>query len=360
MANYVESYITLEEFKVMQLLKVPYTGFVRGIGYTYPEYFPLEIPLPNYSYWNSKPVYVQAMDTSSEAIIRSLQISTDKLASLLVHSQGNEYYFNMGNGNIIAIPINVQTNFSVNIDYSSFQLYVSLHARLKDGREINQITSCSINDILLTFNVDPLWLCSDKNETNSLSKDEKLEEPGFWEGLIPIWGSGKSAYVNFKNGNYGWGIFYVLVAASDIFLVRSIGQKILKGAWKMGSHKWPSTRKWILNHGYAKKGQPVHHWAIHQKIGKKYNIEWLINQPWNWKTFPDAASHMRYGHGVSWRGLLPGKWWEQALYGTPLWFKLSIFSSSDQLIDGGEFIYEQIKDEDYESSTGIPDIYLRP
>lgn len=96
------------------------------------------------------------------------------------------------------------------------------------------------------------------------------------------------------------------------------------------------------------------------KDWEKYNIEWLINQPWNWKTFPDAASHMRYGHGVSWRGLLPGKWWEQALYGTPLWFKLSIFSSSDQLIDGGEFIYEQIKDEDYESSTGIPDIYLRP
>jgi hypothetical protein len=45
MANYVESYITLDEFKVMQLLKVPYTGFVRGIGYTYPEYFPLEIPM---------------------------------------------------------------------------------------------------------------------------------------------------------------------------------------------------------------------------------------------------------------------------------------------------------------------------
>lgn len=93
---------------------------------------------------------------------------------------------------------------------------------------------------------------------------------------------------------------------------------------------------------------------------EKYDIEWLVNQPWNCKAFPDAASHMRYGHGTSWKGLPPGAWWEQALYGTPLWFKLSIFSSSDQLIDGGELIYEQIIDEDNENSTGIPDIYLRP
>ena len=364
MANYVESYITLDEFKVMQLLKVPYTGFVRGIGYTYPEYFPLEIPMDksvsNYSCWSCKPMFVQAMDTSSEAVIRSLQISTDKLASLLIYTQGGECYFNMGDGNIIAIPKNAQTNFSVNIDYTSFQLCVSLNAKLEDGSEINQMTNCSINDIFLKFNIDPLLLCWDKNETSSFNKDEKLEEPGFWEGLIPIWGSGKSAYVNFKNGNYGWGIFYVVVAVSDIFLVKSIGQGILKGAWKMGSHKCPATRQWLLKHGYAKKGQPVHHWAVHQEVGKKYDIEWLVNQPWNCKAFPDAASHMRYGHGTSWKGLPPGAWWEQALYGTPLWFKLSIFSSSDQLIDGGELIYEQIIDEDNENSTGIPDIYLRP
>lgn len=143
------------------------------------------------------------------------------------------------------------------------------------------------------------------------------------------------------------------MAVSDIFLVKSIGQGILKGAWKMGSHKWPATRQWLLKHGYAKKGQPVHHWAVHQEVGKKYDIEWLVNQPWNCKAFPDAASHMRYGHGTSWKGLPPGAWWEQALYGTPLWFKLSIFSSSDQLIDGGELIYEQIIDEDNENSTGI-------
>lgn len=221
MANYVESYITLDEFKVMQLLKVPYTGFVRGIGYTYPEYFPLEIPMDksvsNYSCWSCKPMFVQAMDTSSEAVIRSLQISTDKLASLLIYTQGGECYFNMGDGNIIAIPKNAQTNFSVNIDYTSFQLCVSLNAKLEDGSEINQMTNCSINDIFLKFNIDPLLLCWDKNETSSFNKDEKLEEPGFWEGLIPIWGSGKSAYVNFKNGNYGWGIFYVVVAVSDIF-----------------------------------------------------------------------------------------------------------------------------------------------
>lgn len=344
MANYVESYITLDEFKVMQSLGIPYTGFVRGAGYTYPEYFSLEIPMDwsaiNNSYWSCKPIFVQAMDTSAEAIIRSLQISTDKLTSLLVHVQGGEYHFNMGNGQIISIPINVQANFSVNIDYSSFQLCVSLNARLEDGSEINQITSCSINDILLTFDIDPLLLCPDKNEVSSFNKDEELEEPGFWEGLIPIWGSGKSAYVNFKNGNYGWGIFYVVVAVSDIFLVKSIGQGILKGAWKMGSHKWPATRQWLLKQGYAEKGQPVHHWAIHQEIGKKYNIEWLVNQPWNLKTFPDNATHIRFGHMKYYEGERPGNILQHVLYGTPIWPKATTGSY------GGRMIYEITNDED--------------
>lgn len=363
MASYVESYITLDEFKVMQSLGIPYTGFVRGVGYTYPEYFSLEFPMDwsaiNNSYLSCKPMFVQAMDTSTEAIIRSLQISTNKLTSLLMHEQGGEYHFNMGNGQIIAIPANVQTNFSVNVDYSSLQLYVSLNAKLENGNEVSQITNCSLQDLPSIFNISPSALYPSKDEGKPCDV-ESIEEPNFWVSLIPVFGSGYSAYVNFKKGNYGWGTFYVVMAVSDIFLVKSIGQGIAKGAWKAGSHRWGATRKWLLKHGYAQKGEPVHHWLIHQETAKKYNLEWLANQPWNWKTFPDAASHMRFGHGTSWRGLPPGKWWEQAWYGTPAWFKLSIFSSGDQLIDGGKLIYEQIIDEDNESSTDIPNIYLRP
>lgn len=210
MANYNESYITLDEFKVIQSLGIPYTGFVRGAGYTYPEYFSLEIPMDwsavNCSYWNCKPMFVQAMDTSSEAIIRSLQISTDKLTSLLVYVQGGEYYFNMGNGQTIVIPKNIQTNFSVNVDYSSLQVYVSLNAKLENGNEINQITSCSLQELPSIFNIHPSALYPSKDEKQSYNV-ESLEEPNFWVSLIPVFGSGYSAYVNFKKGNYGWGHF---------------------------------------------------------------------------------------------------------------------------------------------------------
>lgn len=343
MASYVESYITLDEFKVMQSLGIPYTGFVRGVGYTYPEYFSLEFPMDwsaiNNSYWSCKPMFVQAMDTSTEAIIRSLQISTNKLTSLLMHEQGGEYHFNMGNGQIIAIPANVQTNFSVNVDYSSLQLYVSLNAKLENGNEVSQITNCSLQDLPSIFNISPSALYPSKDEGKTCDV-ESIEEPNFWVSLIPVFGSGYSAYVNFKKGNYGWGTFYVVMAVSDIFLVKSIGQGIAKGAWKAGSHRWGATRKWLLKHGYAQKGEPVHHWLIHQETAEKYNLEWLANQPWNWKTFPDNATHIRFGHMKYYGGEKPGNMLQHILYGIPIWPKATTGSY------GGRMIYEISNDED--------------
>ena len=65
--------------------------------------------------------------------------------------------------------------------------------------------------------------------------------PGFWEGLIPIWGSGRTAYDDFQNGKPYWGTFWVVVAATDIFLVRSLATGAVKGLWKFGSHTWSAT-----------------------------------------------------------------------------------------------------------------------
>ena len=39
---------------------------------------------------------------------------------------------------------------------------------------------------------------------------------GFWEGMIPIWGSGKQAYEDFKCGRWGWGLFNSALAVSDV------------------------------------------------------------------------------------------------------------------------------------------------
>ena len=60
--------------------------------------------------------------------------------------------------------------------------------------------------------------------------------PGFWEGLIPIWGSGRTAYDDYAHGKPYWGTFWVGVAVTDITLIRSLATAGIKGLWKGGSH----------------------------------------------------------------------------------------------------------------------------
>lgn len=173
----------------------------------------------------------------------------------------------------------------------------------------------------------------------SNSENVKEAEVGFWEGLIPVWGSARNADINFNKGNYWYGIGYTLLAISDIFIVRSIATGIGKGAWKLGSHSWSATRRWILKHNWAQKEKPVHHWLIQQQTAKKYGIEAFTNQPWNWVKFENQSLHMRFGHGVQYQGVLPGSTLQQFWYGTPHWFKIGTTNI------GGHIIMENIDDE---------------
>lgn len=340
MANRVDSYISLEEFKVMQMRELPYEGYVRGVGYTYPEYVPLEFPIDWSAIaphdWTCRPVFVQAMDTSQEAIIKSLQISTERIQSLLMQPQGTDMTFNMGNGRIITVPMSAKVNFNIAVDYESLQLIVFLNADLGNGNRISEISTSPIKDISYTFGISPTLLYPAKEIKEQQQKDNSDSGPNFWISLIPVIGSGWESYDQFRKGNYGWGTFYVVLAVSDIFLVSSLWKGVAKGAWKAGSHAWKPTRKWILEHGYAEKGQPVHHWLIHQEVGKKHHIEWFVNQPWNWKTFLKDSDHFRYGHGWKWKELPPGTWYQRLWYGTPMWPKATSGSY------GGRLIYETV------------------
>jgi RHS repeat-associated protein len=47
-------------------------------------------------------------------------------------------------------------------------------------------------------------------------------EPSFGKSLIPIFGSWQNANYNFNQGTWGWGIFYTILAATDVLLVRSL------------------------------------------------------------------------------------------------------------------------------------------
>lgn len=158
-------------------------------------------------------------------------------------------------------------------------------------------------------------------------------QSGEWESVIPIWGSGRTAVDHFQNGNYWRGAGYTALAISDVFLVKSIATGVGRGAWKAGSHSWSATRKWMSKKGYAKPGEPVHHWAVHQATAKKYGIEAVTNQPWNLMTFPNQSLHMQAGHGMNYLGQpgygIMGQFW----YGTPTWFKSGIISSGERVVD---------------------------
>ncbi|MGN2635333.1 hypothetical protein ACTD5D_03880 [Nocardia takedensis] len=65
-------------------------------------------------------------------------------------------------------------------------------------------------------------------------KPDSIRPPNFLESLIPVYGSARQAIYDFQNGNWVMGSLNVILAISDLFLVKSlftVGGKLL---WKLG------------------------------------------------------------------------------------------------------------------------------
>lgn len=169
-------------------------------------------------------------------------------------------------------------------------------------------------------------------------------QPGEWESLIPVWGSGRAAVDHFQNGNYWRGAGYTALAISDVFMVKSIATGLGRGAWKLGSHSWSATRKWMMKKGYAGAGEPLHHWAITQATAKQYGVQSIANQPWNLLKFSSQSLHMRAGHGMNYLGQPGYNALGQFWYGTLTWFKAGAFSTVGH---GVQFGLYQLGPEDY-------------
>ncbi len=167
--------------------------------------------------------------------------------------------------------------------------------------------------------------------------EDAVGDAGFGESFIPVWGSGRNSINDFQHGRYLGGTFNAALAISDVFLIRSIGKGLLQGGLKLtGTHAWRGangTRAYYLKSGFAKPGQPLHHWLIHQNgpIGK-YVPNAIKNQMWNLKPMPSASFHMRAGHGKNYLGQ-PGYGLLGRLhYGTPTWAKASVTSGIGRVL----------------------------
>ncbi|MDR3638705.1 MAG: RHS repeat-associated core domain-containing protein [Isosphaeraceae bacterium] len=74
-----------------------------------------------------------------------------------------------------------------------------------------------------------------QGEVSETGPDNSVGAPGFWEGLIPVWGSARSAVNDFQNGRWGWGIVNSALAVSDVFLVKSAVTAGVKLVGKLGA-----------------------------------------------------------------------------------------------------------------------------
>jgi RHS repeat-associated protein len=133
------------------------------------------------------------------------------------------------------------------------------------------------------------------------------QKPGFWVGMIPIYGSVMMARHDFDCGNWGWGLFDTGMAISDVFLVKAAATAVGKGAiWKLGGHSWPATRKWLVNIGWVEAGEEGHHWLLQQNQGIGRNVPNVIkNQPYNIMSLTKAehtAVHQMTGLERLWYG----------------------------------------------------------
>jgi hypothetical protein len=106
---------------------------------------------------------------------------------------------------------------------------------------------------------------------NNQTQSVLIEEPGFGESLIPIWGPGKSSVHHFQKGEYGWGATYAVLAVSDVFLVKAVLTSLSRAGLKLvfgsGSSKHlfsPGTMN-VVSGKVATQQQPHFAWKLGQQ-----------------------------------------------------------------------------------------------
>lgn len=149
MSNYVEEYISIEEFYTLQQWRIPYTGFIKGVGYTYPQYdaveFPLDWSVPNLMWQNylPHPLAIQIIDTSPEAIFKSMNYSEQDILDCIKRDNENKTItFTIGSNSITVPSENYQIRMK--IDDLDGSVKIGIKDNITGNLMLERISSCDI------------------------------------------------------------------------------------------------------------------------------------------------------------------------------------------------------------------------
>lgn len=104
---------------------------------------------------------------------------------------------------------------------------------------------------------DPIWDEAGRASVDSNNEFHTVGQPGFWESMIPFWGSGRAAFDDAQNGRYWSMALNAFFFATDVFLVRSL----LKLG--IGLIKNPGSLRVILARGGPPVGRHTYNIASH-------------------------------------------------------------------------------------------------
>lgn len=149
MSNYVEEYISIEEFYTLQQWRIPYTGFIKGVGYTYPQYdaveFPLDWSVPNLMWQNylPHPLAIQIIDTSPEAIFKSMNYSEQDILDCIKRDNENKTItFTIGSNSITVPSENYQIRMK--IDDWDGSVKIGIKDNITGNLMLERISFCDI------------------------------------------------------------------------------------------------------------------------------------------------------------------------------------------------------------------------
>ncbi len=232
MPNYKNNYITEDQFESMQLLGLPYEGFVKGFGYVYTSEFALSpmhmqinatSPITPYGMDQFLLGTMQYVDSSQEAIVRSYNITPDDIAKRIIKAHGNNVIINMGNNQYMTLP---KDNSDITIDITDSGISQMLSIRAKNTLTGESKSSqCELKEIPVFF-----------GQNNQLGQSLDLEVPN---EANHYQSSHDNYYNEFNEINYfvSAGASALETSESTFRLMKSgtLSPKLYTSGWRGGS-----------------------------------------------------------------------------------------------------------------------------